>query len=80
MADLNTRPLRDCISYYNGEGNAEPGSLAYYGGPQKWHELRRAAQLSLEPYVFAAESVHGSAQRPGAPPQVRHSAKHAGSD
>ncbi len=51
-ADLRTRPLRDCISYYNGEGNAEPGSLAYYGGPQKWHELRAAAQKSLEAFVF----------------------------
>ncbi len=54
LADLNTRPLRDCISYYNGEGTAEPGSLAYYGGPQKWHELRAAAQASMEAYVFAA--------------------------
>jgi cyclohexanone monooxygenase len=53
LADLNTRPLRDCISYYNGEGAAEPGSLAYYGGPQKWHELRSAAQQTLAPYVFA---------------------------
>ena len=52
--DLGTRPLRDCISYYNGDGNAEPGSLAYYGGPRKWHELRGAAQTSLEPYVFGA--------------------------
>ena len=51
-ADLNTRPLRDCISYYNGDGSAEPGSLAYYGGPQKWHQLRSAAQESLDPYVF----------------------------
>ena len=51
-ADLSTRPLRDCISYYNGDGAAEPGSLAYYGGPQKWHALRAAAQSSLEPYVF----------------------------
>jgi cyclohexanone monooxygenase len=51
-ADIRTRPLRDCISYYNGDGGAEPGSLAYYGGPQKWHELRSAAQESLEPYVF----------------------------
>ena len=31
---------------------AEPGSLAYYGGPDQWHKLRRAAQESLEPYVF----------------------------
>ena len=53
-ADVNTRPLRDCLSYYNGDGDAEPGSLAYYGGPQKWHELRSAAQESLGPYVFAS--------------------------
>jgi len=53
-ADIRTRPLRDCLSYYNGDGNAEPGSLAYYGGPRKWHELRVAAQESLEPYVFEA--------------------------
>jgi len=56
-ADLMTRPLRDCLSYYNGEGTAEPGSLAYYGGPQKWHELRRAAQASLDPYVFEAATA-----------------------
>jgi cyclohexanone monooxygenase len=53
-ADITTRPLRDCLSYYNGDGAAEPGSLAYYGGPQKWHDLRTAAQMSLEPYVFEA--------------------------
>ena len=51
-ADLRTRPLRDCISYYNEEGNAEPGSLAYYGGPEKWHELCHAAQESLDPFIF----------------------------
>ena len=51
-ADIRTAPLRDCLSYYNGEGKAEPGSLAYYGGPAKWHELRRAAQASMEPYMF----------------------------
>ncbi len=51
-ADIRTRPLRDCLSYYNGDGNAEPGSLAYYGGPDKWHEIRRSAQASLDPYVF----------------------------
>ncbi len=49
-----TAPLRDCISYYNGEGNAAPGSLAYYGGG-KWHKHRIAAQSSLEPYVFEEE-------------------------
>ena len=52
--DIATSALRDCLSYYNGDGAAEPGSLAYYGGPQKWHALRRDAQDSLEPYVFAA--------------------------
>ncbi|HEX2940538.1 MAG TPA: NAD(P)/FAD-dependent oxidoreductase [Rhodopila sp.] len=53
-ADIRTRPLRDCLSYYNGDGAAEPGSLAYYGGPETWHKLRRAAQETLEPYVFSA--------------------------
>jgi cyclohexanone monooxygenase len=51
-ADIMTAPLRDCLSYYNGDGKAEPGSLAYYGGPAKWHRLRAEAQASLEPYVF----------------------------
>ena len=51
-ADIRTAPLRDCNSYYNGEGTAEPGSLAYYGGPAKWHSLRKQAQETLEPYVF----------------------------
>jgi cyclohexanone monooxygenase len=51
-ADVITRPLRDCISYYNGHGEGEPGSLAYYGGAAKWHELRQGAQESLDPYVF----------------------------
>ena len=50
-ADIATAPLRDCISYYNGEGNAEPGSLAYYGGGN-WHKYRIAAQESLEPFLF----------------------------
>ncbi|WP_178130389.1 NAD(P)/FAD-dependent oxidoreductase [Reyranella sp. CPCC 100927] len=51
-ADIRTAAFRDCFSYYNGEGKAEPGSLAYYGGPDQWHKLRKAAQESLEPYVF----------------------------
>ncbi|MFT6583452.1 MAG: cyclohexanone monooxygenase [Alphaproteobacteria bacterium] len=50
--DLATRPLRDCVSYYNGEGKADPGSLAYYGGPQKWLERRDAAQATMDVYVF----------------------------
>jgi cyclohexanone monooxygenase len=49
--DIATAPLRDCISYYNGEGNAAPGSLAYYGGG-KWHKHRISAQSTLEPYLF----------------------------
>jgi cyclohexanone monooxygenase len=51
--DLETAPLRDCISYYNGEGNAKPGSLAYYGGG-KWHKHRIPAQSTLEPYLLEA--------------------------
>jgi len=54
QVDIATAPLRDCLSYYNGDGTAEPGSLAYYGGPQKWHELRKQAQETLAPYVFEA--------------------------
>ena len=50
--DIVSQPLRDCISYYNGEGGAEPGSLAYYGGGERWHQRRVAAQESLGPYVF----------------------------
>lgn len=50
-ADTETAPLRDCLSYYNDHGHAAPGSLAYYGGGA-WHRWRRAAEESLEPYVF----------------------------
>jgi cyclohexanone monooxygenase len=50
-ADIATAPLRDCLSYYNGHGDAEPGSLAYYGGGF-WHKWRRRAQETLEPFVF----------------------------
>jgi cyclohexanone monooxygenase len=50
--DVASQPLRDCISYYNGEGGAEPGSLAYYGGGERWHQRRVAAQESLAPYIF----------------------------
>jgi cyclohexanone monooxygenase len=51
QADIATAPLRDCLSYYNGHGDAEPGSLAYYGG-NRWHKYRAAAQATLEPFVF----------------------------
>jgi cyclohexanone monooxygenase len=50
-ADMMTAPLRDCITYYNGHGEGEPGSLAYYGGGQ-WHKYRERAQNTLEPYLF----------------------------
>jgi cyclohexanone monooxygenase len=50
-ADIASQPLRDCLSYYNGEGRAEPGSLAYYGGGQ-WRRLHAEAKATLAPYVF----------------------------
>ena len=50
-ADIATAPLRDCLSYYNGHGDAAPGSLAYYGGG-RWHRMRIEAQSTLEPYIF----------------------------
>lgn len=49
--DSVTAPLRNCLSYYNGEGGARPGSLAYYGG-NAWHLYRSRAQETLEPYLF----------------------------
>ena len=55
QADQLTRPLRDCITYYNGHGEAEPGSLAYYGGGN-WHKYRTRAQQTLDPYEFESRS------------------------
>jgi cyclohexanone monooxygenase len=52
--DIATAPLRDCLSYYNGHGDAEPGSLAYYGGG-RWHKYRIEAQATLAPYVFGGD-------------------------
>ncbi|MEL7209932.1 MAG: hypothetical protein AAGK32_17145, partial [Actinomycetota bacterium] len=49
--DTASAPLRDCLSYYNGHGEAPPGSLAYYGGRQ-WHTWCEQAQASGEPYRF----------------------------
>ena len=51
--DLLSAPLRDCLSYYNGDGKAKPGSLAYYGGGKRWHDRREAAQKSMTPYRLA---------------------------
>jgi cyclohexanone monooxygenase len=55
-SDIATAPLRDCLSYYNGHGEAEPGSLAYYGGG-RWHKIRIEAQSTLEPYLFDDEGA-----------------------
>jgi cyclohexanone monooxygenase len=52
--DIATAPLRDCISYYNGEGKAKPGALAYYGG-RAWDKFRMEAQTSLAPYLFGSD-------------------------
>ncbi len=51
QADIATAPLRDCLTYYNGYGDAKPGSLSYYGGG-RWHKFRADAQSSLEPFEF----------------------------
>jgi cyclohexanone monooxygenase len=51
QADILSAPLRDCLSYYNGHGDADPGSLAYYGGG-RWHKWRVSAQETLEPFTF----------------------------
>ena len=56
-ADIVSQPLRNCISYYNGHGEAEPGSLAYYGGGQ-WKKYRREAQQTLAPYLFDLSLIH----------------------
>ena len=50
-ADIATAPLRDCLSYYNGHGEAAPGSLAYYGG-DNWQKLVTEAKDTLAPYQF----------------------------
>jgi cyclohexanone monooxygenase len=56
QADIATAPLRDCLSYYNGHGEAEPGSLAYYGG-RRWHTYRMEAQETLAPFNFGRQTV-----------------------
>ena len=58
--DIATMPLRDCLSYYNGHGEAAPGSLAYYGGGQ-WHKWRKQAQESMAPYLFESRRAHPTA-------------------
>jgi cyclohexanone monooxygenase len=61
QADIATAPLRDCLSYYNGHGEAEPGSLAYYGGAA-WLRYRDEARATLAPYVM--ESRQPAADHP----------------
>jgi cyclohexanone monooxygenase len=56
VSDIGTAPLRDCLSYYNGHGEAAPGSLAYYGGGN-WHKWRKDAQETMQPYVFGHADV-----------------------
>ena len=53
--DEDSAYLRDCVSYYDHDGKAEPGSLLYYGGG-KWHKIRVGAQETLEPYIFSSAS------------------------
>ena len=53
-ADILTSPLRDCISYYNGEERPNPAVSLITVVPQKWHELRAEAQASMAPYVLRA--------------------------
>ena len=55
--DLATAPLRDCLSNFNGYGQAPPGSLGYYGGGN-WHKWRIRAQETLEPYHFVPAPTH----------------------
>lgn len=52
-ADAQTAALRDCVSYYNGYGRAEPGSLAYYGGARRWRQRAAEVRETLDPFVFA---------------------------
>ena len=59
QSDTATAPLRDCLSYYNDHGNAEPGSLAYYGG-RAWHRWRQQAQESMTPYTFQDVPARGT--------------------
>ena len=51
-ADIASAPMRNCYSYYNSEGKAEPGSLAYYGGRREWNRRWQAAKETLAPYLF----------------------------
>ena len=54
--DVATLPLRDCLSYYNGYGAANPGSLGYYGGPERYNKVKHEAELSKEGFVFERQA------------------------
>lgn len=63
-ADLASAPLRDCSSYYNRDGEAQPGSLTYYGGADTWRRWWNEAGESGEAYVFSGgDAGRESAQR-----------------
>jgi cyclohexanone monooxygenase len=53
LSDIATAPLRDCLSYYNGHGEAPPGSLGYYGGGN-WYKWCKDAQDTMSPYIFGS--------------------------
>jgi cyclohexanone monooxygenase len=72
-ADLLTRPLRDCLSYYNSEGSAQPGNLAYYGGVQAWHSYRDRIQSDESAFVFTRLEQESSEQGPLLAPRNEYS-------
>ena len=52
--DRLTAPLRDCLSNFNHYGQAEPGSLLYYGGKGATRRLTWAKETH-EPYLFTPQ-------------------------
>ena len=65
QADIATAPLRDCLSYYNGHGDAAPGSLAYYGGG------RRGSGTASRPRRRWRRTCSARSQRSAAEAQAR---------
>lgn len=58
--DVATAAFRDCLSYYNGDGTAAPGSLAYCGAPSQWWKAVDEAFGTLDPSVFTTEPAFRS--------------------
>ena len=50
--DIGTKPLRDCLSYYDDYGKARPGALGYYGGAENWVKIKSEAEESLAGFIF----------------------------